>query len=64
MEDFLYRDKEIRAFLQPIREKEVNYLIRELTHLGIQYFKEQNKGVTHYSLRDVKKCLHNYVEEC
>ncbi|CAI2361919.1 unnamed protein product [Moneuplotes crassus] len=64
MEDCIYRDKNIRTFLGPIREKEVNYIVRELCLLGIQVFKEKNQGITHYSLENVKKCRQEYVEEC
>ena len=62
-EDVLFQTREIRMFLEHIREKDLNYVVRDLCLLGIQVFQERNPTLTHYSRKDVMKCLQNFVEE-
>jgi hypothetical protein len=62
-ENVLYRNKQVKQFIDRIREKDVACSIRELCLIGIEVFQDRNPTMTHFSLNEIQRCLHNLVEE-
>lgn len=63
LEDSLFRDKKIRSFMQPIREKEIENVLKTLCLLGVEVFTDRNPTLAHYSLKQIQRCLNNFMEE-
>jgi hypothetical protein len=62
-ENVLYRNKQVKQFIDRIREKDVACSVRELCLIGIEVFQYRNPTMTHFSLNEIQRCLHNFVEE-
>ena len=63
IESSLYRSKSIRTFLDKIRQKDIDIAVRDLCLLGIEVFKDRNPSLAHYSLKEIQRWLHNFIEE-
>ena len=63
LEDVLFRNKRIRGFFENIRQKDFEEVIKDLWLIGIEVFQDRNPTLTHYSLKEIQRCLHNFVEE-
>lgn len=63
LEDFLFSNRKMRVFFDRIREKDVNSAIRDLCLLGMEVFMDRNPTLTHYSYKQIQRCLANYAEE-
>ena len=63
IESAIFRCKPIRAFLDKIRQKDIDIAVRDLWLLGIEVFKDRNPTLTHFSINEIQRWLHNYIEE-
>lgn len=49
LENVLYRNKQIKRFIDQIRQKDVECAVRDLCLIGIEVFLERNPTMAHYS---------------
>lgn len=63
LENTLFSNKQIRQFMENMRQKDIDKAIRDLCLLGINLFKDRNPKLPHYSLQDIQRCLDNFIEE-
>ena len=63
IEGALFRHKTIRDFMDKIKQSDIEIAIRDLWLLGIEVFRDRNPTLAHYSLKEIQRWLHNFVEE-
>lgn len=63
IEATLFRNNTIWQFIDKIKQTDIEIAIRDLWLLGIEVFRDRNPTLGHYSLKEIQRCLHNFVEE-